>query len=314
MRYFLEDKTYIGEAFDSEKYTQKDTETNHIRWDWIVTKEAKTKEVVDWESDDGKSKQTHTVIISPEEGHWGYADSCEFPSDDLEPPADSNSHDNPYESDEEVTILRELTEEELEKREDELIKSAAQAEASKLKQAAIDSAVENEIEKVVINSDNGLVAIYEVTPTTNDITNTTPFCEAYARKMMRLEISLRDVPDELQDETLAIYQAMNLTTVQTLAYNVKFSGFEHNVNKNFKKGRMMASIITPNADYRVPTLEELPNKSEFVCQGVEKFFERYCLYTPQLDGTALLNVVMPEESNTIRIKIRGISLSNKKSK
>lgn len=324
MRYFNEDKTYVGQSYDAENYTVKETDVNNITFAWQVDQEREVETVVDWAFPDGTPGDTHDEEITPEVGHWEY--DGDYDGEDVKRPSILNPHDKPQLETETVTIIRPLTAEEKAERqrqreEEEARQQEAQQQAA-LREAFITNLMNNNADTANITNDQASTETYEALTENENITikNTEPFSQAYARRVNRKELEIEDCPSELQSRIAEIVDSGLVCDFTAHITHGTFSttGLQMvtDIDKDINRYQTVTLLIVADDTYRVPTQDEFTTKATFDAKDddgnvIDDYFKKYCTYgTTNTDNTAVVRIAITKDAATINFNYNCIKKVN----
>lgn len=152
MRYFTQDKEYIGQEYDQDTQTIVETQENKINFHYEITQAEESHLEVEKEYPNG-SKDMKVVIDKPEKGEWQYSSKQDFAGDDVaEPPADW-PHEQDMDLVEQVTIIRDLTQEEIEQRQREQEEQEQEAQRQQERAEHLNDYIKDGDGEITLNVD-----------------------------------------------------------------------------------------------------------------------------------------------------------------
>ena len=157
MRYFYQNKTYV-KNFDEETQVVVETVENNITWSWnVITPENIVYDVVERYDEEGhligKAKYVDVEQSTPEVGKWVYSSAEDYPSNDKEAPSVINAHDKDIKEVEKVSIIRDLTEEEIAERQREKERQEQEQQEAQERAEQLDNYIKTDNNEITLNSD-----------------------------------------------------------------------------------------------------------------------------------------------------------------
>lgn len=151
MRYFYQDKTYVPQ-FDEETQIVVETADNNITWSWnVITPEHIAYRVV--KHGENETKFVDEEHSTPEVGEWVYESAEGYAGDGKEAPSVVNAHDKDIEELEVVSIVRDLTEEEIAERQREKERQEEEQRQAQERAEQLDNYIKTDDDEIALNTD-----------------------------------------------------------------------------------------------------------------------------------------------------------------
>lgn len=162
-------------------------------------------------------------------------------------------------------------------------------------------------------SDNDIIncGIYE--SNTNDDLDTAPFARAYARRIIRCEIDVEDVPASIKDDVEAIIDNKDLCLVKAEVTN----GLVNNIDKirrNYDRKTVLSWVIVANSGYRLPKPSEISEQGSIKAYDsdgkVIKNYHNNLNYTV-VENQAICSVYITENCASIEAVLNCVEIELK---
>lgn len=327
MRYFNEEKQYIGQSFDTEEQIVDHTDTNNYAYNYIITQQKQVHyehNEIPYTDEEGEGDKIefpdgrvgyrdHEVVDKEEEGYWQYVSEDGYTNQDIEEPPADFPHEQSMQVAEEVGIVRDLTEEEIAEREEAKEKQRTQMGSGVEQSQGLNDLYNDDANEDAANANDGLTALYESLPAANEITNTEPFAKAYMTLIARGKKSLADVPESIKAEVETLIAAKDYVELTGVCVN----GTTNNdaaISRYYKHNITASFIVKANTDARVPDIDEINSRLTITAhdkenQIIEDYFKKFGTYNimpfdnEDVKREAILRLVLPYELKDIDFTI-----------